>query len=151
VELLVGVDGADEPRPVAKVASGGELSRVSLALHLLTSAGVAPTMVFDEVDAGVGGEAAQSIGRALAQLARTSGAQVFVVTHLPQVAAFADHQIVVSKESAGGRAEAGVVRVEGDDRLEELSRMLAGMRHSERARDHARELLDLARAEMVRT
>ncbi|MFN2586533.1 MAG: DNA repair protein RecN [Actinomycetota bacterium] len=150
VELLVSANAGAPPRPVSKVASGGELSRISLVLHLLTSSGSAATTVFDEVDAGVGGEAAQAVGRALARLARASGSQVLVVTHLPQVAAFADHQVVVSKEAADGRTEARVVTVAGEDRLEELSRMLAGMRHSERARDHARELLDLAHAETVR-
>ncbi|MDQ3951890.1 MAG: DNA repair protein RecN, partial [Actinomycetota bacterium] len=145
VTLLVSANPGEAPRPVSKVASGGELSRISLALHLLTSAGSPATTVFDEVDAGVGGEAAQSIGRSLALLGRTSGAQVLVVTHLPQVAAFADHQVVVAKEAEGSRAGARVAAVAGDARLEELSRMLAGMRHSERARDHARELLDLAR------
>lgn len=147
VELRVSANPGEAPRPVAKVASGGELSRISLALHLLTSPDSPRTTVFDEVDAGVGGEAAQAIGRALAALARTSDArQVLVVTHLPQVAAFADHQVVVSKDAADARTHAQVAPVTGDDRLEELSRMLAGMRHSERARDHARELLDLARA-----
>lgn len=149
VELLVSANAGEAPRPVAKVASGGELSRISLALHLLTAGGSVTTTVFDEVDAGVGGEAAQSVGRALARLARESGSQVLVVTHLPQVAAFADRQLVVAKASADGRTEAQVVPVEGDARLEEISRMLAGMRHSARARDHARELLDLARAETV--
>ena len=151
VEMLVSANPGEAPRPVAKVASGGELSRISLALHLLTSADSATTTVFDEVDAGVGGEAAQSIGRALARLARTTGAQVLVVTHLPQVAAFADHQVVVSKETGAGRTDAQVAPVAGDDRLEEISRMLAGMRHSDRARDHARELLELARSEMATT
>ncbi|HEV2754875.1 MAG TPA: DNA repair protein RecN [Actinomycetota bacterium] len=145
VELLVSANAGEAPRPVSKVASGGELSRISLALHLLTSPGSVATTVFDEVDAGVGGEAAQSIGRALARLARDTGSQVLVVTHLPQVAAFAEHQVVVTKEAAAGRTGARVVPVAGEERLEELSRMLAGMRHSERARDHARELLDLAR------
>ena len=145
VALLVAGNAGETPRPVAKVASGGELSRISLALHLLTSAESACTTVFDEVDAGVGGEAAQSIGRALARLARTSGAQVLVVTHLPQVAAFADHQVAVVKDVDAEGAGARVAPVAGDERLEELSRMLAGMRDSERARDHARELLDLAR------
>ena len=144
VELRVSANPGEPPRPVGKVASGGELSRISLALHLLTSPDLPRTTVFDEVEAGVGGEAAQSIGRALASLARKSGVQVLVVTHLPQVAAFADHQVVVSKDSGDAHTHARVAPVTGDDRLEELSRMLAGMRHSERARDHARELLDLA-------
>ena len=94
VELRVAANPGENARPIAKVASGGELSRIALALHLLTSQdrgteGSARTMVFDEVDAGVGGRAAQSVGRALADLARVSGAQVLLVTHLPQVAAFA--------------------------------------------------------------
>jgi DNA repair protein RecN (Recombination protein N) len=147
VELLVSGNAGEAPRPVAKVASGGELSRISLALHLLTSPGSVVTTVFDEVDAGVGGEAAQAIGRALARLARETGSQVLVVTHLPQVAAFADNQVVVAKETAAGRTGARVVPVAGEARLKELSRMLAGMRHSERARDHARELLDMAQTE----
>lgn len=147
VELLVSANAGEAPRPVAKVASGGELSRISLALHLLTSPGSVVTTVFDEVDAGVGGEAAQAIGRALARLSRETDSQVLVVTHLPQVAAFAGNQVVVAKEVAGGRTGARVIPVTGEARLEELSRMLAGMRHSDRARDHARELLDIAQAE----
>ena len=151
VELRVAANPGETARPVAKVASGGELSRIALALHLLTSRysdtkGSARTMIFDEVDAGVSGLAAQSVGRALADLARTSGAQVLLVTHLPQVAAFADAHYRVLKQTADERATALVEHVEGAERVDELSRMLAGMPESQRAREHAKELLETASA-----
>jgi DNA repair protein RecN (Recombination protein N) len=144
VEMRVAPNEGEAVRPVSKVASGGELSRIALALNLLTGSAAPRTMVFDEVDAGVGGKAAQSIGRALSGLARKSGAQVLVVTHLPQVAAFADHHYRVTKSAHRGRASADVEAVAGDDRIAELSRMLAGLPRSERAREHAQELLELA-------
>jgi DNA repair protein RecN (Recombination protein N) len=149
VDFLLAAGPGETPRRLAKVASGGELSRVALALHLLTASGVAPTMIFDEVDAGVGGEAAQAVGRALDRLARASGAQTIVVTHLPQVAAFADAHYRVTKEQDGSRARAIIERVEADERVAELSRMLAGLPASERAQQHAQELLDLARKTRV--
>ena len=129
--------------PLAKSASGGELSRVMLALEVVLSASAAgTTMVFDEVDAGVGGRAAVQIGRRLARLARTH--QVIVVTHLPQVAAYADVHLVV--DSGAGRAKSSVVkRLEDDDRVAELARMLAGLGESDSGRAHARELLETAR------
>jgi DNA repair protein RecN (Recombination protein N) len=144
VEFRLAANPGESPRPLAKVASGGELSRVALALHVLTGAAGAESLVFDEIDAGVGGEAAQAVGRALARLADDRGAQVLVVTHLPQVAAFADHQYRVVKEPAKNRASVKVERVEGAERVEELSRMLAGLPESERARSHAEELLEIA-------
>ncbi|WP_099024726.1 DNA repair protein RecN [Mycolicibacterium palauense] len=127
--------------PLAKSASGGELSRVMLALEVvLASSAEGTTMVFDEVDAGVGGRAAVQIGRRLARLARTH--QVIVVTHLPQVAAYADTHLVVD---AGGRnGSSGVRRLEGDERVAELARMLAGLGESDTGRAHARELLEAA-------
>lgn len=131
--------------PLAKSASGGELSRVMLALEVVLSASTAgTTMVFDEVDAGVGGRAAVQIGRRLARLARTH--QVIVVTHLPQVAAFADAHLVV--DSGNGRAKSsGVRRIEDEDRVAELARMLAGLGESDSGRAHARELLEAAQQE----
>ena len=146
VGFNLAANAGEAPRPVAKVASGGELSRVALALHLLTASRGATTMVFDEIDAGVGGEAAQSIGRALADLARRSEGQVVVVTHLPQVAAFADHHLRVTKSDSNGRSAAVVEEVGGDERVVELSRMLAGLPGSGSAQEHAQELVDLGRS-----
>lgn len=131
--------------PLTKSASGGELSRVMLALEVVLAASVeGTTMVFDEVDAGVGGRAAVQIGRRLARLARTH--QVIVVTHLPQVAAYADAHLVV--DSGNGRSKSsGVRRIDDDDRVAELARMLAGLGESDSGRAHARELLDAAQQE----
>ena len=127
--------------PLAKSASGGELSRVMLALEVVLAASMTgTTMVFDEVDAGVGGRAAVQIGRRLARLARNR--QVIVVTHLPQVAAYADVHLMV--DSAGRGGASGVRRLDGDDRVAELARMLAGLGESDTARAHARELLEAA-------
>lgn len=124
--------------PVSKVASGGELSRIMLAIRLISASGV-PTMVFDEVDAGIGGSTALSVGRALAELAKDK--QVIVVTHLAQVAAFAAHQIAISKSELDGRTATIATPVFGDDRVAELARMLSGHKDSKKAKDHARELL----------
>lgn len=125
--------------PLAKSASGGELSRVMLALEVVLAASVAgTTMVFDEVDAGVGGRAAVQIGRRLAKLARTH--QVIVVTHLPQVAAYADVHLTVHNSTGAS----SVQRLTSDDRVAELARMLAGLGESDSGRAHARELLDAA-------
>jgi len=145
VELRAGTPGQD-PRPISKVASGGELSRIALALRLASGASTSfpSTMIFDEVDAGVGGEAARSVGRALADLSRRTGMQVLVVTHLPQVAAFADSHHRVRKSVEAGATTARVDRVVGEERVAELSRMLAGLPGSERAREHAQELLEMA-------
>ncbi|HEX2050007.1 MAG TPA: DNA repair protein RecN [Actinomycetota bacterium] len=150
VELRVAANPGDAPLPLAKVASGGELSRIALALRLLTTTGSVCTMVFDEVDAGVGGRAAQTVGRLLSRLAAGSGAQVVVVTHLPQVAAYADDHVRVVKAGDGERVAARFERVEGAERVAELSRMLAGLPESARAREHAQELLELAAREAVR-
>ncbi|MGV0789334.1 DNA repair protein RecN [Mycolicibacterium sp. XJ2] len=139
--------------PLHKSASGGELSRVMLALEVvLSSSAEGTTMVFDEVDAGVGGRAAVQIGRRLGRLARTH--QVIVVTHLPQVAAYADVHLVVGGEggkntdSGGGKApRSGVRRLDDEERVAELARMLAGLGESDSGRAHARELLDAAQKE----
>ncbi len=129
-----------------KGASGGELSRVMLAIEVVfAGADPVPTFVFDEVDAGVGGKAAVEIGRRLARLARR--AQVIVVTHLPQVAAFADTHLVVEKANDGSVVSSGVTRLDASGRVRELSRMLAGLEDSEFGRAHATELLAAAAAE----
>ncbi|MFC5187759.1 DNA repair protein RecN [Actinomadura harenae] len=129
--------------PLHKGASGGELSRVMLAIEVVfAGADPVPTFVFDEVDAGVGGKAAVEIGRRLARLARN--AQVIVVTHLPQVAAFADQHLLVEKSSDGLVTRSGVTALDHEGRVRELSRMLAGLADSELGRAHAEELLGLA-------
>jgi len=147
--FLLAANAGAEPLPLAKVASGGELARCMLAARLvLTEA--PPTLVFDEVDAGVGGEAALAVGRALSALAAHQpppGRQVLVVTHLPQVAAFADYQVAVDKDEHGGRAVARARAVEGQDRVVELSRMLSGQPASASAQGHATELLAVASRE----
>ncbi len=152
--LLVPHPGAPA-RPLGKGASGGELSRVMLALEVtLATASTSgargvPTMIFDEVDAGVGGQAAIEIGKRLARLAQTF--QIIVVTHLPQVAAFADHQLVVTKGTSSEKGasgdeitQSGITVVTGTERVAELARMLSGQVDSTSAREHAQELLNLA-------
>lgn len=146
VELLLAPHPGAPPRPIAKGASGGELSRVMLAVEVVfAGTDPVPTYLFDEVDAGVGGKAAVEIGRRLAKLAKS--AQVVVVTHLPQVAAFADRQLLVEKTNDGSVTRSGVTVLEGEDRVRELSRMLAGQEDSQTARAHAEELLAAARAD----
>jgi DNA repair protein RecN (Recombination protein N) len=138
VVLNFASDGGLEPGPISKVASGGELSRLILALRLAAGAGDVAVVAFDEIDAGTGGATALQMGRKLQALARDR--QVFCVTHLPQVAAFADTHFVVRRDGN----VASVERLEADQRLEELSRMLAGLPDSERGRAHAEELLKVA-------
>jgi DNA repair protein RecN (Recombination protein N) len=143
VEFLLAANTGSEPRPLAKGASGGELSRVMLALEVaLAGTSPVPTFVFDEVDSGVGGKAAVEVGRRLAALA--SSAQVLVVTHLPQVAAYADRHVVVEKASDGSVTTSGLTVLDAAGRERELSRMFAGMEESETALAHARELLEAA-------
>jgi DNA repair protein RecN (Recombination protein N) len=141
VELRFGANAGEPALPLGKVASGGELARVMLAIRLVLSE-APPTLVFDEVDAGIGGEAALSVGRALAELGRRR--QVLVVTHLAQVAAFATDQIAVEKRESAQRTLTGARQVTGEERLAELSRMLSGQPESEAARRHAEELLQVA-------
>jgi DNA repair protein RecN (Recombination protein N) len=144
VSFLLSANPGEPPLPLTKVASGGELARAMLAARLvLTEA--PPTLAFDEVDAGVGGQAAAAVGRALAALA--SDHQVLVVTHLPQVAAFADAHLSVTKAEEGGRTLATVGALDDGGRVVELSRMLSGQPDSTTARDHAQELLAVAARE----
>ncbi|MGL5811163.1 MAG: DNA repair protein RecN [Nocardioides sp.] len=144
VEFLLAANAGSQPRSLARGASGGELSRVMLALEVALADTVsAPTFVFDEVDAGVGGKAAVEVGRRLAKLA--TAAQVVVVTHLPQVAAYADRHIVVEKTDDGSVTTSGLTVLDDTARERELSRMLAGLEDSETGLEHARELLAAAR------
>jgi DNA repair protein RecN (Recombination protein N) len=143
VEIRLASNPGAPTLPLHKGASGGELSRVMLAIEVVfAGADPVPTFVFDEVDAGVGGKAAVEIGRRLAKLARL--AQVIVVTHLPQVAAFADNHLVVAKSSDGTITSTSVIRLEHEARVRELSRMLAGLEDSEFGQAHAAELLAMA-------
>ena len=143
VELLFAANNGSPLRPLAKGASGGELSRLMLALEVvLADRTTVPTLVFDEVDAGIGGKAAVEVGRRLARLAEN--AQVLAVTHLPQVAAFAHHHFRVIKDDDGVVTSSSVTRLTDDARVDELARMLAGQEDSDAAQAHARELLALA-------
>ncbi|MDP8976600.1 MAG: DNA repair protein RecN, partial [Actinomycetota bacterium] len=163
VTFLLGANRGEPALPLARVASGGELSRAMLAARLVLGRRASPdawppTVIFDEVDAGVGGQAALAVGRSLAMLAGAGtagsagadGQQVLVVTHLPQVAAYADHQVAVRKSERAGRTLAEARVVEGDARVLELSRMLSGRPESPAARGHAEELLAVAARERGR-
>jgi DNA repair protein RecN (Recombination protein N) len=145
VEFALTPHAGAPARPLHRGASGGELSRVMLAVEIvLAGLDAVPTFIFDEVDAGVGGRAAIEVGRRLAGLATT--AQVLVVTHLPQVAAFADRHVVVAKTQSGLVTSTEIDLVDGEARLRELSRMLGGLEDSELAHEHAQELLETATA-----
>ncbi len=149
VEIRLASNPGAPALPLHKGASGGELSRVMLAIEVVfAGADPVPTFVFDEVDAGVGGKAAVEIGRRLAKLARL--AQVIVVTHLPQVAAFADNHLVVAKSSDGSITSSSVIRLDHEGRVRELSRMLAGLEDSEFGQAHAAELLAMAADQAAR-
>jgi DNA repair protein RecN (Recombination protein N) len=147
VSFLLALNPGLPAAPLAKAASGGELARTMLALRLIVGAQV-PTLVFDEVDAGVGGTAARAVGRALASLAE--GKQVLVVTHLPQVAAFADAQVALTKHEAGGTTVMRAEVLGPESRVRELARMLSGLADSDTGQDHAEELLATAAAERGR-
>jgi DNA repair protein RecN (Recombination protein N) len=138
VTFLFSANRGEPPAPLKKVASGGELARVMLALRLVLTSGP-ETLVFDEVDAGIGGAAAVAVGKALVALG--SDHQVLVVTHLPQVAAFADAQVAVTKESTGDRVTTRIRALDPDERVAEVARMLSGSPESMKASEHAIELL----------
>ena len=145
VAILLSAYPGAEARPLGKGASGGELSRIMLAIEVvLAGSELAPTFIFDEVDAGVGGAAATEVGKRLATLAQR--AQVIVVTHLPQVAAFATRHLRVLKSVSDQYTSTDIVRLEGEAVVEELARMLSGLSESESGKTHAKELLDLAQA-----
>jgi DNA repair protein RecN (Recombination protein N) len=149
VSLLLSAYPGAEPRPIGKGASGGELSRIMLAIEVvLAKSELAPTFIFDEVDAGVGGAAATEVGKRLAMLAKN--AQVIVVTHLPQVAAFASRHLRVLKSSTAEYTATDVVTLEGEQIVEELARMLSGLSESESGKSHAKELLELAQSALIK-
>jgi DNA repair protein RecN (Recombination protein N) len=143
VEFRVALNVGFEPRPLARVASGGELSRVMLALKtILARLDRVPSLVFDEIDTGIGGVTAHHVGEKLRQVAECH--QVLVITHLPQIAARADHHLRVEKLDAGGRAATRLTELAGEERVRELARMLGGDPDSAASLEHARELLGLA-------
>ena len=145
VEFLVSANLGEEPRPLDKVASGGEISRIALALKTCLAApksGPARTLVFDEVDAGVGGSAAEGVGRRLKKLAAAN--QVLCVTHLPQIASFADYHYLVEKRESKGRTEAVVEELDGAGRTREVGRMLSGQKLTPEALKHAEQLIRMS-------
>lgn len=140
VEFLVAVNAGFDPKPLARVASGGELSRVMLALKtILARVDQVPTLVFDEIDAGIGGRVAVQVGARLRQVADHH--QVFAITHLPQIASRADHHLLVQKAEAAGLSTTSLDELEGEERVRELARMLGGDPESDTSLEHARELL----------
>jgi len=142
VEFLVAGHAGTQPRPLAKVASGGELARISLAISVITSSATAtPTLIFDEVDSGIGGGVAEVVGRLLRRLGQDR--QVLCVTHLPQVASQANQHFQVSKRNAGGKTVSSIDVLETPARVEEIARMLGGLEITATTRKHARELLAL--------
>jgi len=144
-ELLISANPGEEPWPIEKIASGGELSRVMLALRtVLAVDGVQKALVFDEVDAGIGGKAAETVGQKLKEL--SSRYQIFCVTHLAQIAAFGDHQYRIEKQVQDGRSVTRVDALSGEARIEELVRMMSGSRVTDAARKHVKELLKAVNA-----
>ena len=140
IEFLIAAHVGSTPRPLAKIASGGELARISLAISVITSeASFTPTLIFDEVDSGIGGAVAETVGNLLAKLGRSH--QILCVTHLPQVAAQGDHHLKVSKLQEDGKTVSQVSPLSRVERIEEIARMLGGATITDTTRRHARELL----------
>jgi DNA repair protein RecN (Recombination protein N) len=140
VEFLVAGHAGVAPRPLARVASGGELARISLAISVIAATATpVSTLIFDEVDAGIGGAVAETVGRLLKQLGQSR--QVLCVTHLPQVAARGDQHFLVSKAENAGRPVSRIGMIDRKGRIEELARMLGGVEITETTRKHAREML----------
>lgn len=143
VEFFISPNPGEEPKPLARIASGGELSRIMLAIKKAFAAGKIPVLIFDEVDAGIGGGTAEAVGKKLKEVSKNH--QVLCITHLPQIAAFADAHFSVAKEVKGSRTITFIHEVKGDERIAELSRMLGGVRITDKTRDHAREMLENAK------
>ncbi len=147
VEFLLASNPGEEPRPLARIASGGELSRIMLALKALqVDTRTSSTVIFDEVDAGIGGHTAVAVGSRLARVAQRQ--QVLCVTHLHQIAALADHHLAVTKLVDRGRTHIEVKALDPDDRVEELTRMLGASPSSEAMRDHVKHLMRQPAAEV---
>ncbi|HTP66208.1 MAG TPA: DNA repair protein RecN [Geobacteraceae bacterium] len=141
-EFLFSPNPGEAPRPLARIASGGELSRLMLALKQVHPESDVPTLVFDEVDSGIGGATSALVGKKLQRVARCQ--QVLCITHLPQVAAFADHHYRVEKLVDDGRTRTCVIQLTGEERTREMARMLGGMKITEKTLEHAREMIEHA-------
>ena len=145
VSYLIATNPGEPLKPVEQIASGGELSRVMLALKATIEAGkkskaaAHKTLVFDEIDTGIGGRAAEAVGKKLKSLAKAN--QVLCITHLPQIASFADHHYLIEKKEVAGRTKTSVRRLNADQRTEEIARMLSGAKLTETSRQHAEQLL----------
>jgi len=148
IEFHVSANPGQTPRPLARVASGGELSRISLAIEV-NAAESTPTMIFDEVDSGVGGGIAEIVGKKLRQVGKT--AQVLCVTHLPQVASQAQHHVQVRKHTDGKSTRTRLSQLDEEQRTEELARMLGGVEITQATRDHAREMIERAASKKSRS
>ncbi|HXI09360.1 MAG TPA: DNA repair protein RecN, partial [Thermodesulfobacteriota bacterium] len=144
VNFFIATNKGEGLKPLARVASGGELSRIMLAIKSVTAAGRVPTLIFDEIDTGVGGAMAQVVGLKLKEVAGAN--QVLCITHAPQIAAFADRHFRVEKKTAGGRTTTSVSSLEEAERIEQISRMLGGMQVTDVTRQHAGELVEAARS-----
>jgi DNA repair protein RecN (Recombination protein N) len=145
LEFYLAANVGEEPKALNKIASGGELSRIVLALkNVLSRTGSVDTAVFDEVDSGIGGATAEIVGRKLKEV--SANHQVICITHLPQIACYGDSHLRVTKKVAGGRTTTAVDKLDDEQKIEEISRMLGGVDLTETTRDHAREMLTSARA-----
>jgi DNA repair protein RecN (Recombination protein N) len=144
VEFLFSPNPGETPKPLARIASGGELSRLMLALKQVHPESDVPTLVFDEVDAGIGGATSALVGEKLKRVA--GGQQVLCITHLPQVAAFADHHFRVEKHVEGGRTRTTISHLSGEEQVKEMARMLGGVKITEKTMEHAREMIEEARS-----
>lgn len=143
VEFFISPNVGEAPKPLARIASGGELSRVMLAIKKTFATGKIPVLIFDEVDAGIGGGTAEAVGKKLKEVSKNH--QVLCITHLPQIAAFADAHYSVSKEAKAGKTTTSVREVKGEERVAELSRMLGGAKITDKTKEHAIEMLENAR------
>ena len=142
VSFMIATNKGEGLKPLARIASGGELSRIMLAMKSIIASGRVPTMIFDEIDTGVSGSIAQVVGLKLKEVSRTN--QVLCITHLPQVAAFADRHFAVSKTQQGGRTTTSVAEIAGDERVGHISLMLGGLKVTDTTRKHASELIEAA-------
>ena len=144
IEFLISPNIGEEVKALAKIASGGELSRIMLAMkRILAKVGGRQVLIFDEVDSGIGGAIAEVVGRKLKELSKDH--QVICVTHLPQIACYADAHYSVSKEAKGGRTFARVGLLEKERAVDEIARMLGGMKVTEKTKAHAKEMIENAR------